>query len=257
VTARKARLALPTVTLCAVSSVNVAATVVALDRCLDAVDFAECLLFTDRPILPANPSIEVVPIARLGSAEAYSLFLQKGIASRIKTDHVLIVQWDGFILDPLAWRNEFLDYDYIGASWPQFKTGGQVGNGGFSLRSRRLLNACLDPDFKASHPEDVAICRENRSLLIDRHAIRFADLTVAERFSYERTNPGDTSFGFHGVFNMPGAIGREAFWQTYQLLDDRSTIRIDFRALLLSMLLGRDGLRMAGVMLRDHWLDRR
>ncbi|MBO9669750.1 MAG: hypothetical protein J7485_04455 [Sphingobium sp.] len=249
-------MSLPTVTLCAVSSVNVAATVVALERCLDAVDFAECLLFTDLPIVPAHPSIQVVRIARLASAEAYSLFMQRDLASRTKTNHILVVQWDGFVLDPLAWQDEFLDYDYIGASWPQFTTGGQVGNGGFSLRSRRLLEACLDPDFKASHPEDVAICRQNRSLLIDRHAIRFADLSVAERFSYERTPRGSASFGFHGVFNMPDAVGRDAFWRTYQLLDDRRTIRTDFRALLLSMLLGRDGLRRAGRMLCDRLLSR-
>lgn len=254
--ADQTRLSLPTVTLCAVSSVNVAATVVALERCLDAVDFAECLLFTDRPTVPANPSIQVVPIARLESAEAYSLFMQKDLASRTKTDHVLVVQWDGFILDPFAWRDEFLDFDYIGASWPQFSTGGQVGNGGFSLRSRRLLEACLDPDFKASHPEDVAICRENRSLLMDRHSIRFANLSIAERFSYERTARRNATFGFHGVFNMPDAVGRDAFWLTYQLLDDRRTIRTDFRPLLLSMLWGRDGLRRVGRMLRDRWLNR-
>ncbi len=114
------RLALPTVTLCAVTSVNVAATVLALERCLDAADFAECLLFTDAPVARASASIEMVAIDRLRSGQAYSLFLLKELAARIRTDHVLIVQWDGFILDPFAWRDEFLDYDYIGAPWPQF-----------------------------------------------------------------------------------------------------------------------------------------
>jgi hypothetical protein len=256
-TTSPARLPLPTVTLCAVTSVNVAATVMALERCLNAIDFAECLHFTDMPVSHANPSIQVVPIEPLRSAEAYSLFLLKDLAARIRTDHVLIVQWDGFILNPSSWRDEFLAYDYIGATWPQFKTGGQVGNGGFSLRSRRLLDACLDPAFKASHPEDVAICRENLSLLMDRHSIRFADPTTAKQFSYERTRPTHSSFGFHGVFNMPEAIGREAFWQTYRSLDDRSTIRRDFRALLTSMLCGRGGLRRASLMLRNRWRDRR
>lgn len=251
------RLNLPTVTLCAVTSVNVAATIAALERCLALVDFAECLLFTDVPIVPANPLVRIVPIEPLRSAEAYSLFMIKHLAARINTDHVLIVQWDGFILDPSSWRDEFLDHDYIGAVWPQFSNGGQVGNGGFSLRSRRLLAACLDPAFKASHPEDVAICRDNRSLLIERHAIRFAEPAVADRFSYERTRPIGSPFGFHGVFNMFEAIGREAFWQTYRSLDDRSATRRDFRTLLMSVLRGHRGLRRAALMLRNRWRDRR
>jgi hypothetical protein len=248
---------LPTVTLCAASSVNVAATIVALERCLAAVEFAECVLFTDKPVAHASPSIKIVPIEPLRSTEAYSLFLLKDLVTQIRTDHVLIVQWDGFILDPAAWRDAFLDYDYIGATWPQFETGGRVGNGGFSLRSRRLLEACLDPEFKAFHPEDVAICRENLALLTDCHAIRFAEPAMADQFSYERTRPAGSPFGFHGVFNMPKAVGRDTFWQTYLSLDDRGTIRRDFRALLLTMLCGRDGLRRAGRMLRDRWRDRR
>ena len=31
------------------------------------------------------------------------------------TDFVLTIQHDGFILNPDAWRDDFFDYDYIGA----------------------------------------------------------------------------------------------------------------------------------------------
>jgi hypothetical protein len=256
VTSSPPQLNLPTVTLCAISSVNVAATALALKRCMETANFAECLLFTDKAVAVADPSIRIVPIEPLRSAEAYSRFLLKDLAGFIGTEHLLIVQWDGFILNPSSWQSAFLDHDYIGACWPQFKTGGQVGNGGFSLRSRRLLDACLDPDFKVSHPEDVAICRKNRTLLIDRYGIRFADPALAAEFSYERSKPTHRSFGFHGVFNMPEAIGAEAFWQVYRSLDDRGTIRPDFRPLLMSMLRGPGGLNRASRMLRDRWSDR-
>ena len=53
---------------------------------------------------------------------------------------MLIIQHDGFILNHKAWDNEFLNYDYIGA--PVYWMGNkliEVGNGGFSLRSKKLL----------------------------------------------------------------------------------------------------------------------
>ena len=46
------------------------------------------------------------------------------------------------MLDGAAWRPEFLDYDYIGAVWPHVLDKYNVGNGGFSLRSKALLEAC-------------------------------------------------------------------------------------------------------------------
>lgn len=41
----------------------------------------------------------------------------KELNKYIETDYVLIVQYDGFILNPKAWMDEFLEYDYIGAPW--------------------------------------------------------------------------------------------------------------------------------------------
>ena len=51
-------------------------------------------------------------------------------------------------------------------------------------------------------PEDIAICRTARPWLESDYGIRFADLKLASRFSYERTSPKGGEFGFHGVFNM-------------------------------------------------------
>lgn len=225
-------LALPTVTLCAATSVNLAATVEALNHCLAQVRVAECILFTSEAVEIDNPLIRVVRIDPLRSSDAYSAFMLERLVDHIRSDHVLVVQWDGFILDAQCWNDEFLDYDYIGAPWPQFADGNDVGNGGFSLRSRRLLEACRDLGVHAVGAEDVTICRFRRSDLERERGIRFAPLHVAERFAFERTRPRGPTFGFHGVFNMIPLLGSDGFWSIYQHLDERSSVKVDFRLLL-------------------------
>ena len=232
------KLALPTVTLCAAASVNVKVTIDALTTCLQQVDFAECLLFTDVDVGGINPLIHVVPINRLRSANDYSSFVLRRLHQYIKTQHCLLVQWDGFVTNANSWRPDFLAFDYIGAPWPQFPDGLNVGNGGFSLRSRKLLDACADGRFRPSHPEDLAICHANRSFLESEFDIRFADVTVAEQFAFERTPPSTPTFGFHGIFNMIPVLGAERFWDMYEALDDRGTVRADYGLMMRQLGVG-------------------
>jgi hypothetical protein len=228
------RLKLPDVTLCAAASVNVEATVSALNRCLDQIDFGNCFLFTHVEVGTRceRSRIKRIDIPRLTSAEAYSHFLLRDLAQHIETTHCLVVQWDGFILDAGRWTDEFLSCDYIGAPWPQFEDGHEIGNGGFSLRSRRLLEACKDPAFEVGHPEDVAIARENRGLLERRYGLQFADRELASRFSFERTIPERPTFGFHGIFNLVKVVGPDEFWRIYRTLDERSTVAADYWRLM-------------------------
>lgn len=219
-------------TLCAATSVNVAATVWALQHSLNHVDFADCLLFTDTAPAQLDPRIRFIAVDRFASGADYSSFMLTRLADYISTDHCLVAQWDGFVLDPAQWDPAFLSFDYIGAPWPQFHDGHDVGNGGFSLRSRKLLEACRDRRFRQSHPEDIAICRINRDLLEREHGIRFADRGSAGRFSVERFQPGHPSFGFHGIFNMVRLLGPDRFWQVYRSLDHKSTAFVDYLPLL-------------------------
>jgi hypothetical protein len=127
----------------------------------------------------------------------------------VATSHCLVVQWDGYVLDPGRWEPGFLRWDYIGAPWHDIEGSRAVGNGGFSLRSRRLLDALTAPEMVSGHPEDVAICDTNRERLEQMHGIRFAPVEVARRFAFERLAPAGPTFGFHGLFNfhrvMPAA----------------------------------------------------
>lgn len=223
--------------MCAVSSVNLPATVSALERSLLHADFASCLLLSD--IRPANldERIEQVAIDRLRSAAAYSQFVLRQLPNYVSTSHCLLVQWDGFVLDGDQWQPEFLDCDYLGAAWPQFKDGHNVGNGGFSLRSQRLMRLCQSPHFRAHHPEDVAIGRTNRTWL-EANGVQFGDEQLANSFSCERQGSLSHSFGFHGVFNMSAAIGPEQFAKIYRALDDRTSVRIETKRLARELTLG-------------------
>lgn len=203
----------------------------ALSTSLDQVRFADCILFTDQIISPTHQAIRVVQVDRMNSSRDYSYFLLSRLADYLETEHCLVVQWDGFVVDASCWDERFLDFDYIGAPWPQFEDGHDVGNGGFSLRSRKLVRACRDPLFQVAHPEDMAICRTNRSFLERTYGVRFADRETASRFAFERAQARGSAFGFHGIFNLVPVLGADRFWEIYRTLDDPSTAFVDYRLL--------------------------
>ncbi|WP_223276217.1 DUF5672 family protein [Sphingomonas daechungensis] len=210
--------------------------------CLDRIDFADCLLFgaADHPV--SDSRIRLIDGPLLKSGAEYSEFVLRGLGEHVMTSHALIIQWDGFVLDAARWDPRFLDYDYIGAPWPQFLDGHNVGNGGFSLRSRRLMDACRDPHFVLGHPEDIAICRTNRTFL-ELKGLKFADRSLAERFSFERGDPVGPTFGFHGIFNLIPVLGADGFWDLYRKLDDRKTAAVDFGLLFHQLANGSNAIR--------------
>jgi hypothetical protein len=147
-----------------------------------------------------NDGIEVENIDKLGSKEAYSNFIIKELHKYISTKYCLIVQHDGYVKNPEAWQNDFLNYDYIGATW-WYKDGMNVGNGGFSLRSKKLLELTATMPCTKTHPEDDIICREMRPYL-ESKGVKFAPDSLANKFSFEGYyQPGtwDGQFGFHGA----------------------------------------------------------
>lgn len=251
------RLQLPSVTLCAVSSTNLTATVEAMRTSMQYVDFAEAVLCTHAvdTALDVGDAIRIVPIERLTSAKAYSHFMLTQLADHIATDHCLVAQWDGHVIDPARWRAEFLDYDYIGASWPQFDDAQNVGNGGFSLRSRRLMEACRWDRFDAHHPEDVAIGRTNRAML-EEQGMRFAPATLADDFAAERAGNPAMAFGYHGAFHMPSVLTKNRFWNIYQTLDDRATLWVDFMTIAKDIFAGHSRTTRIARLVYDCVVDR-
>lgn len=214
-------LALPDVSLLCLDTRHPDLAVQAMRRCLDRAAFGEAVLLTRDGYRSPDPRIRVHAVAPLHSVADYSAFMVKGLGAHFGGSHVLVVQWDSFILDPGAWDAAFLDYDYIGAPWPHRSQ--PVGNGGFSLRSRRLIDALQDADIRKTQPEDHVICLDYHALLVERHGIRFAPVELARRFAFELTPPGGPVFGFHGFFNFHLALP-EPELLTYLDSVDRSVL---------------------------------
>jgi hypothetical protein len=209
------------VTICAVDTINPRYAARALDISMSQCTFGDALLFTHEAV-PTRA--RVVPIERIDSLEAYSAFLLKQLVRHISTPWLLVVQWDGYVLNASRWSAEFLQYDYIGARWPVGENDVAVGNGGFSLRSARLLRALANDRFviPPGGVEDGLICDTWRSVLEAEYGIRYAPAVVADRFSYEYTLPYAPSFGFHGVHNMWRHVDDQALVEIIRGLDIRT-----------------------------------
>lgn len=182
----------------------------AIEQTMKCVDVSAVLTISDKQILPGAGFIQTTPVNNLSQ---YNLIMLKGIADLIETDHALYVQWDGMANKADRWTDDFLKYDYIGAPWPSEPEGRNVGNGGFSLRSRKMLTACLDhevvllPEHNYAQ-EDASIGRNFRPLLEERYEVKYAPTHVASQFSYE-LGFYNNSFGFHGIWNVLGFGKRE------------------------------------------------
>ena len=172
-------------------------------------------------------NIEAIKIPNIRTKEQYSIFVLKELNKYIDTDFVLLIQYDGFIVNPVSWIPQFQNYDYIGAKWFWYKDGSNIGNGGFSLRSKRLLRSLSSDSFPISieslqYGEDTYICRLFRRLLEKKYDIKFATESVADKFSHERSEPVGNPFGFHGLFNMWRYIKYEDLEQFIHLLHPRT-----------------------------------
>lgn len=233
-------LELPDVTLLCVDTRTPALGIAAMQHCQRQVRFADALLFTDPARLPmAPPGIRLVPL-QIDSVQAYSDFMLRGLLPHVATSHVLVVQWDSFVLDAAQWDPDFLAHDYIGAPWRNEPPERAVGNGGFSLRSRRLLLALQDLTLVMRHPEDLCICHDHRARLEREHGIRFAPLALAQRFAYERLLPTGPTFGFHGLFNLHRVMAPEALHALVQSLPDSLARGLDAHDLCAALIaLGR------------------
>jgi hypothetical protein len=173
----------------------------AIDQCLSDTRFAKVVLITNIELVKNKRSnIEYAQAPTIRSTKDYSDLLLTGIDQYVVGSHVLVIQWDSFITHPKLWRNEFLDYDYIGPVWPHHPRT-PVGNGGFSLRSVNLLQAIKRSGFIKRHPEDYCICADNKDFLEKECSIQFAPAYIAEQFAVERSKWHE-AFGFHGFFNF-------------------------------------------------------
>ncbi len=207
------------ITIVAASDVNINETINALKVSSDILKPYKTILFTSHSNFKSikNDCILIEKIKPLRSKSDYSNFLIFELYKYIKTSHVLIVQWDGFIINPKKWQNNFLLYDYIGAPFiPRIKAISYsrdinndfyvIGNGGFSLRSKKLIEApskynLFDDVNLTNSNEDGFICVLHRKFL-ESKGFKWAPFNVAKEFSIESplniSELIDLPFGFHG-----------------------------------------------------------
>ena len=220
------------ISITCIDALNYEPTIYALNRTIetlkDKVDVTKVYWFSDIPF-PGNCIHPVVwvKIPKFTDWQKQYAFITLKLCPAICTeDFNLIIHSDGYAVNADAWTDEFLEYDYIGATWDD----GVVGNGGFCLRSRKLYDAIIskdiphdtesygDIDMKNIHtlqdgvpkiPEDVIICRIWKDVLEKEDNIKFAPYEIADRWSVE--NPSiispwtgqpnmwlGKSLGFHG-----------------------------------------------------------
>tara|TARA_Y100000590_G_C15646524_1_gene987091 strand:+ start:921 stop:1622 length:702 start_codon:yes stop_codon:yes gene_type:complete len=212
----KKKLKLPNVTILAATSSEVEAAQLSIRISLHNIEFGGAKLLCSSEPKKKYPDIEYIPISPLNNVDSYNKLIFQNLHKYFKTSHCLIVQADGFVVNARLWNNEFLKFDYIGGPWPDkiqvnpdvlldLKKN-PVGNGGFSLRSRKLVETTAKIDFDSLKfplkSEDVVICYYLYKKMINS-GILFAPPKLAAQFSMENIDHlygqnVNTVFGFHG-----------------------------------------------------------
>jgi hypothetical protein len=207
-------LKLPDVTLVLIETREHDLAKLALEDCERRAEFGDVLVFTDRPNQFMHEGRRTISVEDWPSKEGWSRCFWYEVPLHVRTSHILGIQWDSWIVEPAMWRDEFLQYDFIGAPW-WYKDGMNVGNGGFSLRSTKF--ARFIRKHRAQFPcitsvDDDLYCRKYRPTLQDAGFV-WAPESLAQSFAFECVRPDPTAkhFGFHAAFNFDyGCGGDEA-----------------------------------------------
>jgi len=193
-------------------------TIWALQKCCERLEFFDVKLLTDiEPNnLPENIKWEYAP--HINDIDDFSLYMFKHLWRHFDTSHCLYVQDHAYVLHPELWDDSWLQYDYCGALWPIVensyiawgsKETVRQGNGGFSLRSKKIATIPHEHDLPLLQDqnwfnEDGNLTCYYRELMLAL-GIKYAPVEVAARFAYENNVPENAHikefFGFHR--NLP------------------------------------------------------
>ena len=208
------------VTLICVDTVDLNRGIDTLRKC-SSVKFRHVNLISSLKIAPLPPDINAtfveIPASLLAPCDPlfrphYSNFCIRELCKYFSTSHCLIVQHDGWVVNPAAWRDEWLEYDYIGCQtvWTEPGENGKGGNGGFSLRSRKLLQLASqttrDYDYDLYAEDMVLSATAPRGIRedLERAGCRFAPASVQKLFGLEFLAYGG-EFGHHRGTNVPAS----------------------------------------------------
>lgn len=202
------KLQLPTVTLLLVDCLNTDRAIKVLEICKRKADFGAIKFLTSLPT-DYEHAVKIMP---LNTLVAYSIFMLTKAHEYIDTPNCLIVQRDGWILNPESFDPAWLDLDYIGPLYVQYD---KVGSGGFSLRSKRIMEATANAivPWDGSH-EQADVIQKGVGLYEDgfislspfRNKFKIASLEQAAKFGQGgNRNPkyfNPYPFGFHRTWQQ-------------------------------------------------------
>tara|TARA_R110000868_G_scaffold5867_6_gene34233 strand:- start:434 stop:1156 length:723 start_codon:yes stop_codon:yes gene_type:complete len=172
---------------------------------------------------PIDPRIEHIAIRNL-NYDDFSKFSLQELHQYFDTKFMIYCHGDGFATSADPWCDAFLEFDYLGAPWPKYNLERSssrwdlvkkayyesnktycVGNGGFSLRTKKLMEEVsrLYKDEYYQIPEDLVIAIIMRKEL-ETKGFQFTNhIPLASRFSCEAPFidgyicSSDKSVGFH------------------------------------------------------------
>lgn len=188
---------------------NGAATIPAILKSMRELPGSKGLLLSPAKPLDLPTNISWRQIGYL-DYRSYSTFIMHCLYAFIETDYCLIVQDDGWVLNGKNWREEYYEYDYIGGithaglvdnklllgfTWINEIDPILVLNGGFSLRSRKFLEAPNKHGIAQSFSGEIHLWNEDVQLsclkrrVFESLGFKYAPNEVAKTFSMEYVAP--------------------------------------------------------------------
>ena len=178
-------LQLPNVTLIALTSKDFEGHKRAIDKSCEGIEWG---------------AVKIIWDEKIKNIDDWNYKIIYELHNYVDTDFAMLIHGDGYVVNPSAWKDDFLAYDYIGAPWPlphddySYRTPEgelvRVGNS-VSIRSKRIMElpSKLNLEWKPYYGntnEDGYLCVHNRKVL-EEAGCKFAPLEVAKYFSKEHT----------------------------------------------------------------------
>ena len=140
--------------------------------------------------------LHTLPAAAIGTADlesgntmAYTrMMTSAAFWDAMRADKVLTFQTDSILCSMSPWRvDHFLQYDFVGAPWVRGIPGDiQVGNGGLSLRTTRVMRWIIDRvPFKEGYVEDMYFARAVQRMEREGLPVKLAPVDLASKFAFE------------------------------------------------------------------------
>jgi len=208
----KNKIKIPDVTLLAISSTEEEGSIKSLVKCCEQIEFGNVKFVSHKKpeSMPDFITWEYCP--QIKSFYDFDCYVFPNIGNHIQTSHMLMVQSHAWIIHAELWDDNWLQYDFIGSPWVErsefisFSTGEmvRVGNGGFSLRSKKILDLPQKLNLPVvsdrGYTSDDGLLNSYYRKIFLENGINYPDVHIASRFAFENIvseNIDIVPFGFH------------------------------------------------------------